>query len=241
MPNPGAAAISNGVQISMARMNATNLVQCNTIAQLGPGLRWGSVYNWISQYNLNVLGGRYDPVGVSGLLLGGGISFYGSQYGWASSMVANFQVVLANGTIIDANSKLNSDLFWALKGGSSNFGIVTRFDVKTIPFSDIYGGSTVYNSSYLDEFLNAIAYFALPEGGSSDTQVHVNPSLTYNIQDGTFSIYTLISHNGNQTAPSSIANYTKIPTLSDNVSLRTTLTTFTNETANPQYSDTSSR
>ncbi|KAI9739477.1 MAG: hypothetical protein M1818_005165 [Claussenomyces sp. TS43310] len=241
MPNPGAAAISDGVLISMTQINEMRLTEGRKVAQLGPGLRWGAVYDWISQYDLAVVGGRYDPVGVPGLLLGGGINYFGSQYGWAASMVANFQVVLANGSIVDANPTSHSDLFWALKGGSSNFGIVTRFDVKTFPFPSLYGGFTVYNSSYLDEFLDATAYFCIPEGGSSDIHTHVNPSLSYNGTDGTFDIYTIISHTGTNPAPASVANYSKIPAISNDDSVRTKLSWFTNETAGPAYIDRSTR
>lgn len=63
----------------------------------------------------------------------GGNSFYAAEHGLACDNVVNFQVVLASAAIVDANSKTNPDLFKALKGGSNNFGIVTRFDMKTFP------------------------------------------------------------------------------------------------------------
>ena len=139
MPVPGAAGITNGVLISTQKLDSMHLTNSQKTAHLGPGLRWGAVYDWISLYNLGVVGGRYDPVGVSRLLLGGGINYFGSQYGWATNGVSNFKVVLANSLIVDANARSNPGLFWTLKGGSSNFGIVTRFDLITFPVASRYG------------------------------------------------------------------------------------------------------
>ena len=63
----------------------------------------------------------------------GGLSFLSSQYGWAASNVVDFEVVLANGTIVHANDKENTDLFGSLKGGGNNFGIVTNYKLQTHP------------------------------------------------------------------------------------------------------------
>lgn len=63
----------------------------------------------------------------------GGLSFLSSQYGWAANNVVNFEVVLANGTVVNANAKENTDLFAALKGGGNNFGIVTAYTLQTHP------------------------------------------------------------------------------------------------------------
>jgi FAD/FMN-containing dehydrogenase len=241
MPVPGAASIAEGVLISTENLNTMRLTDANTIAQLGPGLRWGAVYEWISQYNLGIVGGRYGPVGVPGLLLGGGINYFSSKYGWAANTVSNFEVVLANGTIVNANAQTNPDLFWALKGGSSNFGIVTRFDVRTFPVTSVYGGTTFYKPKYVDEYLDAIAAYVAPGGGSDDVLASFNPTLQLTPSDGSFTIYSLSSRLGNDPNPAAFANFSKIPIDSSSNSVRGSFSAFTNETVSPLYGDRSSR
>lgn len=90
------------------------------------------------------MGGRIGTVGVGGLLLGGGCSYYLFRQGFATDNIAAFEVVLANSTIVTASAQENSDLFTALKGGGNNFGIVTRFDLMAFPASPIWSGSTVH-------------------------------------------------------------------------------------------------
>jgi FAD/FMN-containing dehydrogenase len=79
--------------------------------------------------------------------LAGGISLLSLAHGFGSSNVINYQIVLADGTINDVNEKSLPDLYWALKYGSTNFGIVTRFDMTTFPLSDVWGGTLVFDIS----------------------------------------------------------------------------------------------
>ncbi|KAJ4387612.1 hypothetical protein N0V93_008208 [Gnomoniopsis smithogilvyi] len=95
------------------------------LASLGPGANWGHVYNELEKYGRVVAGGRVDNVGVGGLLLGGGLSFYSGRDGFACDSVMAYQVVLADGSIVTAKVGEHEDLFRVLKGGSNNFGIVT--------------------------------------------------------------------------------------------------------------------
>ena len=241
MPVPGAAGIADGVLISTEKLNLMQLTNNNSIAQLGPGLRWGAVYDWISQYNLGIAGGRYDPVGVPGVLLGGGINFFGSQFGWSSNTVTNFEVVLANSSIVNANSQTNPDLFWALKGGSSNFGIVTRFDLKTFPVTSVYGGTTVYEPQSVKEYLDAIANYVVPGGGSDDIHASINPTLGVNVSTGTFTINSISSHLGADANPRAFENFTKIPANFSDNSVRPNFSAFTDETSSPVYSQRANR
>lgn len=114
---------------------------------------WSDVYSYLGQYDLTAAGGRLGPVGVPGLLLAGGINFYGNQVGFGANTVINYEVVLADGSIVEANQTSNSDLFWALKGGSSNFGLVTRFDLQTIPSRKVWAGIHTVSAEYVDRFL----------------------------------------------------------------------------------------
>lgn len=78
---------------------------------------------------------------MAGVSLGGGMSLYLASVGWVADNVRNFEVVLASGEIVDANATSYSDLYYALKGGSSNFGVVTHIDLETIPPTVIGTGS----------------------------------------------------------------------------------------------------
>lgn len=106
-----------------------------------------------------VPGGRVENVGVGGLLLGGGLSFYAGQTGFACDNVVAYEVVLADGSIITANSVEHEDLFRVLKGGSNNFGIVTRFDMKTQPISPCWGGVALRPTACLTEASKALESF----------------------------------------------------------------------------------
>ena len=115
---------------------------------------WADVYSYLEPYGLAAAGGRLGPVGVPGLLLAGGINFFGNQVGFGCDTVVNYEVVLANGTIVEANRTSHSDLFWALKGGSSNFGLVTRFDMETIQSTKVWAGTYTVAGEYVDRFLD---------------------------------------------------------------------------------------
>jgi len=92
----------------------------------------------------------------------GGISFFSPERGWACDSVVNFQVVLANGDIVDANATSRPDLFKALKGGQSNFGIVTRFDLKSYPGSSMWGGRITFAPQADAALLDALTEFKNP-------------------------------------------------------------------------------
>lgn len=107
---------------------------------IGPGNRWQDVYSKLDSQFLGTSGGRVSTVGVGGLVTGGGISFFSRERGLVCDNVIEFEVVLSDGSIVLANNSTNSDLWRALKGGSGNFGIVTRIKMKTFELGNIWGG-----------------------------------------------------------------------------------------------------
>lgn len=111
-------------------MNETTYDVDTTIASVQPGARWGAVYDALDPFGVTAAGGRADVVGVGGFVTGGGYSFYAGTMGWACDAVQNFEVVLANGSVIDVNHKEHADLFQAMKGSSGNLGLVTRVDIS---------------------------------------------------------------------------------------------------------------
>lgn len=105
------------------------------------------------------------PVGVSGLILGGGISHFANRLGWACDNVASFELVTASGRIIEVTASSYSDLYWALRGGGGggNFGIVTNFRLVTFPLGQMWGGSRMYQEDSFPAVLDAIYNFAVRE------------------------------------------------------------------------------
>jgi FAD/FMN-containing dehydrogenase len=127
---------------------------------IGPGARWKEVYVELEKHGRLVAGGRNGKVGVGGLLLGGGLTFFTGQRGFACDDVVSYEVVLADGRIITADaSNDHKDLFIALKGGSGNFGIVTKFKMQTFICDKIWGGFRILSKDNTEAALEAIEDF----------------------------------------------------------------------------------
>ncbi|KAM3515926.1 hypothetical protein MY11210_000466 [Beauveria gryllotalpidicola] len=166
-PNPNWSSIdSRGILIDLSRLRNVSVSDDETSVQLGPGLRWSDVTKVIAPKGLSVVGGRDPDVGVGGLILGGGYHHTSGKYGLAADNVKNFEVVLANGTITSANARQNSDLFWALKGGGPNFGIVTRYDVEAHSIPAVWATFVAYAPAQTLDVLDAFTKWQ--QNGASD-------------------------------------------------------------------------
>jgi len=120
---------------------------------------------------------KMSPVGVPGLVLGGGISFFSNKLGWACDNVASYEVVTASGLVVTASPTQFPDLYWALRGGGGNFGIVTNFKLNAFPLGLMWGGQRIYTENNFPAVLDAIHSFATT-GSSKDTdaaQIVVSP------------------------------------------------------------------
>jgi hypothetical protein len=107
------------------------------------------------------------PVGVPGLILGGGISHFASKLGWACDNVASFELVTASGLPITVSPTSHPDLYWALRGGGNNFGIVTNFKLNAFPLGQMWGGDRIYPENSFPSVLDAINDFTL-QGSKKD-------------------------------------------------------------------------
>ncbi|KAL4913538.1 hypothetical protein BDW62DRAFT_214106 [Aspergillus aurantiobrunneus] len=141
----GATNTDYAVTIDLSMLNGTVYSPESATASIQPGARWKPVYKTLGQHGVAVPGGRGGTVGVGGFVVGGGNSFHSAQYGFTCDATVNFEIVLPSGTITSANATTNPDLFKALKGGSGNFGIVTRFDLQAFPQEPIWGGVVAYD------------------------------------------------------------------------------------------------
>ncbi|KAF4944581.1 hypothetical protein FSARC_14636 [Fusarium sarcochroum] len=138
-PNPGWASIEGGLLISTDRLNTLHYDEAADVMSIGAGNRWGMVYKYLEKFGVLVTGGHSAPVAA----------WDRSQaYGWSCDNVLNFEIVVSGGKILNASKTENSELWWALKGGSNNFGIVTRLDMSTIPIPNgVWGGQLVHEWS----------------------------------------------------------------------------------------------
>lgn len=115
----------------------------------------------LEPYGRIVVGGRMKTIGIAGLTLGGGMSYFNAKYGFAMDNVIAYEVVLATGAIVTASASSNSDLFWALKGGGNNYGIITKFTYATYSAPSISTTIQAFAQSEVPEFIGAIADLAL--------------------------------------------------------------------------------
>ncbi|ROT42886.1 putative oxidoreductase [Sodiomyces alkalinus F11] len=155
-----AANIANGVTIDLSGLKTIS-VASNGVTSVGPGATWDEVYEALEPAGLSVAGGRNAGVGVGGLTTGGGISFFSPRKGWTADTVTNYEVVLADGRVVNANSNVNPDLHWALRGGSNNFGVVTRIDLQAFEQGQLWGGMSFYDADQtIDAHIEALAEFS---------------------------------------------------------------------------------
>ena len=213
MPVIGHASIDNGVLIATSHLNELSLVSAPndlgaTYLRAGAGLSWGQIYDYLEPHDLMVVGGRVSPMGTS-LLLGGGISYFSSMRGWAANNVVNFEVVLANGTLVNANKNSNPDLFWALKGGSNNFGVVSRYDLMTYPCSLVWGGAVAWDAANTPLFQEAQASFMLPGGGIEDRRAGLMSNIEVSAE-GQVTSGAMLVFDGQDASPSAFGNFTSI-------------------------------
>ncbi|OTA64849.1 FAD-binding domain-containing protein [Hypoxylon sp. EC38] len=158
---PGFASVNeSGVLISLSNLNSTVLSDDKKTANIGPGNRWQDVYEALVPQGLTVVGGRVGPVGVGGLVLGGGLSYFASQRGLAFDNVKSYEVVLADGSIVTASADNQySDLYKGLRGGATNFGIVTNYELYTYPVANFYVDARSYSPNQTTDFLHAVAEY----------------------------------------------------------------------------------
>ncbi|KAK7990078.1 hypothetical protein PG989_010393 [Apiospora arundinis] len=138
----GANSASGGITIDMRGLDSVELSADKSSVTVGAGSTWDAIYGKLDPLGLSVAGGRVAGVGVGGLTLGGGISFFGPREGWTCDQVTQFEVVLADGSVVRASEQENADLWWGLRGGSNNFGIVTSLTFRTFEQGPLWTSMT---------------------------------------------------------------------------------------------------
>lgn len=143
-PYAGASNIEDGVTIDLKYISSVDYDAQNKVVNVGPAAQWNKVFTTLEPLGVMTPGGRAATVGVGGLVLGGGISYFSGEHGLVADNVLEFEVVLADGRIVTASKTKNPDLFTVLKGGNNNFGIVTNLKFRTFPYNGMWGGLAMY-------------------------------------------------------------------------------------------------
>jgi FAD/FMN-containing dehydrogenase len=122
-------------------------------ARIGSGVVWQHVLDQATPHGLAALLGTSSHVGVIGYTLGGGLSWLGRRYGFAADRVRWIELVTADGQLLRASPTENRELFWGLRGGGGNFGVVTAMEFELFPVATLYGGTLTYPGALAGEAL----------------------------------------------------------------------------------------
>ena len=136
----GLALVDDGMVIDLSNMKGIRVDPEAKTVRVEPGCRWKEVDHTTHAFGLATVSGIIANTGVSGLTLGGGHGYLTRQYGLTVDNLLSADVVLANGSLIHTSENENKDLFWALRGGGGNFGVVTSLEFQLHPVDTIIGG-----------------------------------------------------------------------------------------------------
>ncbi len=142
---PGLGSVDDGLVIDLSMMKGVRVDPAKRTVRVGAGCVTGEVDHATNAFGQAVPFGVVSTTGVAGLTLSGGHGYLSRQYGLAVDNLLEADVVLADGKFVTASEAANADLFWALRGGGGNFGVVTSFLFRTSPASMVYGGPIIFD------------------------------------------------------------------------------------------------
>lgn len=150
---PGFGTCDGGVVIDLVRMRGVRVNPEKRTARAEGGATWGDFNAATYPFGLATTGGIISTTGVSGLTLGGGIGYLARGFGLSLDNLVSADVVTAEGKFLIASEKENEDLFWAIRGGGGNFGVLTSLEFRLHPVKDIYGGPMFYELEHIGDVL----------------------------------------------------------------------------------------
>jgi hypothetical protein len=186
--------------ISTRRLGGVEIDPEAWTARVGAGVRWSSVVEAAAPYGLAPLNGATPSVGVIGYLTGGGIGPLARSYGYAADHVRSLEIVTPDGMARTANPQDNADLFWAVRGGKGNFGVVTSVVIDLFPVRTLFGGGIYFPGEAAPAVLTAYREWVrtVPEAMTSSVallRLAPDPNLPPPLQ-GEFVVHLRIAFNG---------------------------------------------
>ena len=144
---PGFGTADDALVVDLSGLSSVTVDPSSRTARVGGGATWGAFNDATGAFGLATTGGLISTTGVGGLTLGGGIGYLSRAYGLSCDNLLAAQVVTADGLKLTTSDAENPDLFWALRGGGGNFGVVTEFTFRLHPVAQIYGGPMFFELS----------------------------------------------------------------------------------------------
>jgi hypothetical protein len=158
---PGNCVCNGGIVIDLSGMRSVRVDPAKRTARAEGGTKWGDIDHETQAFGLATPGGTDADTGIAGLTLGGGIGWLSGNHGLACDNLTSADVVTADGQFLTASASQNADLFWALRGGSGNFGIVTSFEYQLHPVGPmVLAGLAFYPFEKANEFLKFYGDFS---------------------------------------------------------------------------------
>jgi hypothetical protein len=155
----GFAMCDDGIVIDLSNMKAIEVDPKTKTAIAQAGVLWGEFDAATQQHGLAVTGGAVTTTGIAGLTLGGGVGWLMGKYGATCDNLLSAEIVTSEGKILKASPDENPDLFWALRGGGGNFGIVTSFEYQLHTVGTIIGGMVLHPMEKIEEMLRFFRTF----------------------------------------------------------------------------------
>jgi len=152
----GMGTVDGGLVVDMSPQRWVHVDPATRTVRAGGGATLGDVDHATHAYGLAVPLGVLSTTGIGGLVTGGGIGYLARRYGLSIDNLRGADLVLADGTFAHADNDENADLFWAIRGGGGNFGVVTAFEFESHPVSIIVGGPTLW---HLDRAADVMAFW----------------------------------------------------------------------------------
>jgi FAD/FMN-containing dehydrogenase len=150
----GTSVAERGLTLDMSRMREVTVEPDARLAHAGPGCLLRDVDRATQEHGLATVLGFVSETGVAGLTLGGGFGYLARRFGWAADNIEQVEIVTADGELRTASRDENAELFWAVRGGGGNFGVVTRFTFRLHEVGpNITGGLIVWSGDQVDEVI----------------------------------------------------------------------------------------
>jgi FAD/FMN-containing dehydrogenase len=149
----GLGICDNGLVIDLSGIKFIRVDTSDNTVRVGGGNLWGEVDHATHPFGLAVPAGIISSTGVGGLTLGGGVGHLSRKYGLTIDNLLEADMVLADGSFVTVNAEQNTDLFWAIRGGGGNFGIVTSFKFQAHPVKTVIGGPTLWPVEKTEEIM----------------------------------------------------------------------------------------